>query len=86
MVEIPTARRAVEQSGPAELAAVRTALRRMEDAAGEPGSPDYWDIHRDLHWALIAAGANVWTQRMLEPAVAGDRALRAAVRDPLPVS
>jgi DNA-binding GntR family transcriptional regulator len=67
MVEIPTARRAVEQSGSADLAAVRTALRRMEETAGEPGSPDYWDIHRDLHWALIAAGANVWTQRMLDP-------------------
>jgi DNA-binding GntR family transcriptional regulator len=67
MVEVPTARLAVAQSGAGDLAAVRTAFRHMEATAGEPGSPDYWEIHRDLHWALIAAGANVWTQRVLEP-------------------
>jgi DNA-binding GntR family transcriptional regulator len=65
MVEVPTARLAVEQSGAGDLAAVRATLHRMESA--EPGSPEYWEIHRDLHWALIAAGANVWTQRVLEP-------------------
>jgi DNA-binding GntR family transcriptional regulator len=65
MVEVPTARLAVQQSGPDDLAAVRATFRRME--SGEPGSPDYWEIHRDLHWRLIAAGANVWTQRVLEP-------------------
>jgi DNA-binding GntR family transcriptional regulator len=67
MVELPTARLALAQSTPAHLAAVQDAFRRMEAEASEVDSPAYWEVHRELHSALIAAGTNVWVQRVLDP-------------------
>ncbi|MGI8559462.1 MAG: GntR family transcriptional regulator [Solirubrobacteraceae bacterium] len=66
MVEVPTARRAVERSTAADLALVRKAFGCLEKAASDTGSVEYWEAHRELHRALIAAGSTPWGQRILE--------------------
>jgi DNA-binding GntR family transcriptional regulator len=80
MVEVATARLAVERALPADRERVREAFARFEAAAGDPDSRDYWERHNELHWALIARGANVWTQRVLDPLWrAGQRYVRLFV-------
>ena len=67
MIELPTIRAARLAAGEEDVARVRAAFAAYERVAGEPSSPDYWRSHEEFHWALIAAGANPWTRRVLDP-------------------
>jgi DNA-binding GntR family transcriptional regulator len=64
IIEIPVARRAVEDATEADVAAVRAAFEELEQA--EPDSAEFWERHRAFHWALMAPGATAWIQRVLD--------------------
>jgi DNA-binding GntR family transcriptional regulator len=66
IIEITVARRAVDYVGEAEIAAVRDALARLEAAAADPSSSDFWERHREFHWALLAPGGSDWIARVLD--------------------
>jgi DNA-binding GntR family transcriptional regulator len=49
-----------------QVEVVRTALETLEAVAQDHGSPQFWELHRDFHWALLEPGANSWIRRVLE--------------------
>jgi DNA-binding GntR family transcriptional regulator len=67
MIELPTIRAARRAASKEDVARVRNAFAAYERVAAEPSSPEYWKRHEEFHWALIAAGANPWTRRVLDP-------------------
>jgi len=67
LIEIPTVHRAREVASEADVVAVRDAYEAFERIAMDTRSPEYWASHTRFHWALVAAGANSWTRRVLDP-------------------
>jgi DNA-binding GntR family transcriptional regulator len=45
---------------------LRTALRRLDDTVGDPGSDRYMREHSAFHWALMAPAASPVMQRVVE--------------------
>ena len=45
---------------------MRAALETLEAVAQDHGSPEFWELHRDFHWALLEPGASAWIRRVLE--------------------
>jgi DNA-binding GntR family transcriptional regulator len=66
MIELPTIYRSRVQANAAAVEAVHEAFTAFERVADEPRAREYWERHDDFHWALLAAGANAWTQRTLD--------------------
>jgi DNA-binding GntR family transcriptional regulator len=66
MIEIPTARRAIENAKPADAVRVGRAFEEFARHAEDTRAPEYWEAHTRFHWALIETGANAWTRRILE--------------------
>ena len=41
-----------------DIDAVRRALESFQAVANDPSSAEFWERHRDFHWALLAPAAN----------------------------
>jgi DNA-binding GntR family transcriptional regulator len=67
MIELPTVRAARRDATSSDEAAVHDAFEGYERVATDPASSEYWQRHEEFHWALLAAGANPWTRRVLAP-------------------
>jgi DNA-binding GntR family transcriptional regulator len=67
MIEVPTARRAVEHRTPESIAKARQALEVLEKSAPDVRNSAVWRDHRLFHWALLEAGATIWIRRTLDP-------------------
>jgi DNA-binding GntR family transcriptional regulator len=67
MIELPTVRAARRAATEEDNHRVREAFAAYERVAADPGASEYWKRHEEFHWALIAAGANPWTRRVLDP-------------------
>jgi DNA-binding GntR family transcriptional regulator len=65
IIECEVAGRAAEVAGPASVARARAALVELE-ATGDTSQAEFWDRHRDFHWAVIEQGANPWVKRVLD--------------------
>ena len=66
IIEVPVARRSVEQAGEADVEATWHALADLETAAKHPDSFEFFDRHRAFHSALLAPGSSEWIQRTLD--------------------
>ena len=64
IIEVPVVRRAVEGASEEDDEEVSRSLAALE--AARPDSAEFWEAHRDFHWALMAPGSTAWTQRVLE--------------------
>jgi DNA-binding GntR family transcriptional regulator len=65
IIECEVIRRSVETMSDEQVEVVRTALEALEAVAQDHDSPQFWDLHRDFHWALLEPGASAWIQRVL---------------------
>ena len=66
IVECAVIRRSVEAMTAGQVDAVRAALGELEAVAQDHGSPRFWELHRDFHWALLEPGASGWIRRVLD--------------------
>lgn len=67
LVELPTVAAARRVGTAADGARIREALEQFRRVSDDPPTAEYWARHADFHWALLEAGANSWTKRLLEP-------------------
>ena len=49
-----------------EVEAVRRALVSFQSVANDPSSAEFWERHREFHWALLAPAANATVKRVLD--------------------
>jgi DNA-binding GntR family transcriptional regulator len=66
IIEIEIGRRALSRMTKSDIDAVQRALRSFQAVANEPSSVEFWERHRDFHWALLAPAANTTVQRVLD--------------------
>ena len=66
IVECDVIRRSVDGMSTEQVEAVRAALETLEAVAQDHDSPEFWQLHRDFHWALLEPGANAWIRRVLD--------------------
>jgi DNA-binding GntR family transcriptional regulator len=84
IIEGHVARRAAERMTDEALARIEAALADLETAAAHPGSPLFWERHRDFHWAVLEPGANAWVRRMVDQLwLAAERYVRLFVSETL---
>lgn len=65
IIEGHVIRRSVEAMTPEQVERVREALGALEAVAQDHDSPQFWELHRDFHWALLEPGATAWIKRVL---------------------
>jgi DNA-binding GntR family transcriptional regulator len=65
LIECQVARRAVEQMTERDVERVAQALAALEVAAADLESPEFWDRHKEFHWAILEPGASEWIRRVL---------------------
>jgi DNA-binding GntR family transcriptional regulator len=66
IIEVEIGRRAVSRMTQSDIETVRRALANFQVAANDPSSAEFWERHRDFHWAIIAPAANQTIKRVLE--------------------
>jgi DNA-binding GntR family transcriptional regulator len=66
IIEVEIGRRAVSRMTKGDVEAVRRALVNFQAVANDPSSAEFWERHRDFHWALLAPAANPTVQRVLD--------------------
>ena len=66
IIEIEIGRRALSRMTKSDIDAVRRALESFQAVASDPSSGEFWERHRDFHWALLAPAANTTVQRVLD--------------------
>ena len=66
IIEIEIGRRALSRMTKSDIDAVRRALESFQAVASDPSSGEFWERHRDFHWALLAPAANPTVQRVLD--------------------
>jgi DNA-binding GntR family transcriptional regulator len=66
IVECEVIRRSVESMTHEQVDAVRAALASLEAVAQDHDLPEFWELHRAFHWALLEPGATDWVRRVLE--------------------
>jgi DNA-binding GntR family transcriptional regulator len=66
MIETQVARTAVARMDDDHRAAIRTALAELEAAAEDADSVEFWERHREFHWAILAPAGSPWIRRVLE--------------------
>src|SRR5579872_3316462 len=66
IIELEIGRRAVSRMTRSDIEAVRRALESFQAVANDPSSAEFWERHRDFHWALLAPAANPTVQRVLD--------------------
>lgn len=65
IIEAQVARRAVAQMTDDDLQVIRDALAAME-AIDDPQSPEFWQLHRAFHWAILSPAGTDWIRRVLD--------------------
>jgi DNA-binding GntR family transcriptional regulator len=66
IIEIEIGQRAVSRMTKSDIETVRRALVRFRAVANDPSSAEFWERHRDFHWALLAPAANPTVKRVLD--------------------
>lgn len=66
IIEVEIGRRAVSRMTKSDIEALRRALASFKAVATDPSSAEFWERHRDFHWAILAPAANPTVQRVLE--------------------
>lgn len=66
IIECEVIRRSVESMTPEQVDVARSALEALDAVASDHDSPQFWDLHRDFHWALLEPGATAWIERVLD--------------------
>ena len=66
IIEIEIGRRSVSRMTKNDVEAVRGALASFQAVANDPSSAQFWERHRQFHWALLAPAANATVKRVLD--------------------
>jgi DNA-binding GntR family transcriptional regulator len=66
IVEVEIGRRSVSRMIKSDIETVRRALVNFQAVASDPTSAEFWERHRNFHWALLAPAANPTVQRVLD--------------------
>jgi DNA-binding GntR family transcriptional regulator len=66
IIEVEIGRRSVSQMTQNDIEAARRALASFQAVANDPSSTEFWERHRDFHWALLAPAANATVKRVLD--------------------
>ena len=66
IIECEVIRRSVESMTTEQADVVRAALEALEAVAQDHDSPEFWELHREFHWALLEPGATAWIERVLD--------------------
>jgi DNA-binding GntR family transcriptional regulator len=66
IIEVEIGRRAVSRMTKSDIETVRRALVNFQAVANDPSSAEFWERHRNFHWALLAPAANPTVQRVLD--------------------
>jgi DNA-binding GntR family transcriptional regulator len=66
IIEIEIGRRSVSRMTKSDIETVRRALVSFQAVANDPSSVEFWERHRNFHWALLAPAANPTVQRVLD--------------------
>jgi DNA-binding GntR family transcriptional regulator len=66
IIEIKIGRRSVSRMTKNDVEAVRRALASFQAVANDPSSAEFWERHREFHWALLAPAANATVKRVLD--------------------
>jgi DNA-binding GntR family transcriptional regulator len=66
IIECEVIHRSAESMTAEQVEAVRAALDALEAVAQDHGSPRFWELHRNFHWALLEPGATAWIERVLD--------------------
>jgi DNA-binding GntR family transcriptional regulator len=66
IVEVEIGRRSVSRMTKSDIETVRRALVSFQAVANDPSSAEFWERHRNFHWALLAPAANPTVQRVLD--------------------
>jgi DNA-binding GntR family transcriptional regulator len=66
IIECEVIRRSVATMTDEQVERVRAALEALDAVAQDHGSPAFWELHRDFHWALLEPGATAWIQRVVD--------------------
>ena len=53
IIEIEIGRRSVSRMTKNDVEAVRRALASFQAVANDPSSAEFWERHREFHWALL---------------------------------
>lgn len=66
IIECEVIRRSVARMNEEQVERVREALLALEAVAQDHDSPEFWDLHRDFHRALLEPGSTDWIRRVLD--------------------
>jgi DNA-binding GntR family transcriptional regulator len=66
IIEIEIGRRSVSRMTKDDVEVVRRALASFQEVANDPSSAQFWERHRNFHWALLAPAANPTVKRVLD--------------------
>ena len=66
IIEVEIGRRSVSRMTKSDIEAVRRALVSFQAVANDPSSAEFWERHRDFHWAILAPAANPTVRRVLD--------------------
>ena len=66
IIEIEIGRRSVSRMTKNDIEMVRRALASFQEVANAPSSGEFWERHRNFHWALLAPAANPTVKRVLD--------------------
>jgi len=66
IIELEIGRRSVSRMTKKDVDAVRRTLVSFQAVADDPSSAEFWERHREFHWALLAPAANATVKRVLD--------------------
>ena len=66
IIEVEIGRRSVSRMTKSDIETVRRALVSFQAVANDPSSAEFWERHRNFHWALLAPAANPTVRRVLD--------------------
>jgi len=66
IIECEVIRRSVGSMTTEQADVVRATLEALEAVAQDHDSPEFWELHREFHWALLEPGATAWIERVLD--------------------
>jgi DNA-binding GntR family transcriptional regulator len=66
IIEVEIGRRSVSRMTKTDVETVRRALTSFQAVAKDPSSAEFWERHREFHWALLAPAANPTIKRVLD--------------------
>jgi DNA-binding GntR family transcriptional regulator len=66
IVEVEIGRRSVSRMTKNDVEAIHRALVNFQAVASDPSSAEFWERHREFHWALLAPAANPTVKRVLD--------------------